>query len=74
MELKLFPNPTNGKFKLSCTGSIKVVTCHYITGVQIYSLETNSTEWESERELPAGTYIIRCLVNNRWQQQKLVVL
>ena len=70
----IFPNPTNGKFKLSCTGSIKVVTCHSITGVQIYSLETNSTEWESERELPAGTYIIRCLVNNRWQQQKLVVL
>jgi hypothetical protein len=73
-ELSMYPNPTNGKFQLISNHLIKTVTCYTITGVRIFETEPNSKNWESEQQIAPGTYIIHCLINNRWQQQKLVVL
>ncbi|AEA43641.1 T9SS type A sorting domain-containing protein [Fluviicola taffensis] len=73
-ELSMYPNPTNGQFQLISNHLIKTVTCYSMTGIRIFETEPNSENWESEQQLAPGTYIIRCLINNRWQQQKLVVL
>lgn len=73
-ELRLYPNPTNGKFTLDCTHAIKIVTCFTIMGNPVFQCEVGKASWESDRVLKPGTYILYCLIDNRWQQQKLVVL
>ncbi|TSJ45447.1 T9SS type A sorting domain-containing protein [Fluviicola chungangensis] len=73
-ELRLYPNPTTGRFTLDCTGIIKTVTCFTVMGNPVFQCEVGQASWESDQELKPGTYILRCLIDNRWQQQKLVVL
>ena len=73
-EVRLYPNPTNGSFTLDCTSIIKTVTCFTVMGKPVFQCEVGKAFWESDRVLKPGTYILRCLIDNRWQQQKLVVL
>jgi hypothetical protein len=73
-DIQLFPNPTNGKFKIHFTSKIDRIDLLNIMGNLVYSKRTNSREIEIEMSnLNPGLYIVKISTENGWVVKKLKV-
>lgn len=78
-ELKIYPNPTTGKFKLEISETIKrpiEITINNVTGQILKTLKTEAGWSESEiniSDLPKGIYFVKLTSNKESLTQKLIL-
>lgn len=77
MEVKLYPNPTQGHFSLSVNSVHNEMTMHIIlltsTGEVLYNKTLNSTVEDFDlSDQPAGVYLLKLEVDNETQVWKVV--
>jgi len=80
-DYTIFPNPTNGKFKIGfseyVTSNIEIAILN-MTGQQVYHEKVNNSSMLTDREfdmqhLPAGTYVVILKDDSSVSQKKLII-
>ncbi len=74
-QLTIVPNPTDGRFRVSATGSMAggVVQLLSQTGNVVRTVNVDSFDATLDiSDLPSGIYVLRFTANNRVLQQKVV--
>ncbi len=74
-QLTIVPNPTDGRFRVSATGSMAggVVQMLSQTGNVVRTVNVDSFDATLDiSDLPSGIYVLRFTANNRVLQQKVV--
>ena len=71
----LYPNPNNGKFKLTADSEISSIKLYTINGIEIKDfISVKSTEFEFNLSLDAGIYLIKItLVQGEIIDQRLII-
>lgn len=60
----VFPNPSNGQFKVEATDEITTVLLYDLKGTLIQFNEVNAKEYDADYQLKAGIYVIRIILQH----------
>lgn len=77
-SIKLYPNPTKGKFVIQLSQQVKDIFITDFTGKVLLRIVTKAGENKYDVDLsayPSATYIVRYITDeNRWGSEKVVVM
>lgn len=72
-KFNLYPNPSNGKFKIEMTENNVFVTVTDITGKTVFAENVTSDSWIDLTNQPKGTYLVQIKSENGLRNEKIII-
>ncbi len=72
-RVEVFPNPSNGQFKVDFNSKFANVTIYDLTGKVVWKNTIWPNQWIEMKNQPEGIYVIQVEINGQISQHKLII-